>query len=173
MSNVLVERDFDPPLTVEQVETMAAASISCMDLYQVNWQRSFLAADGTHLLCHFLAPDLEAVRVLLRQTDSPPYRAWSGSLHQAPEDEMEKEINVVVERHFEEAASFDDLQALEDTAADCLNLHRVQFVRTYFSTDKKRMICLYHAPDAESVRIAQHQAGMPVTKVWACRELKP
>jgi hypothetical protein len=30
------------------------------------------------------------------------------------------------------------------------------------------MLCLYQAPDAESVRLAQHQANMPVDRVWAC-----
>jgi len=29
------------------------------------------------------------------------------------------------------------------------------------------MICMYHAPDAESVRLAQRQAGMPIDDVWA------
>jgi hypothetical protein len=43
----------------------------------------------------------------------------------------------------------------------------VRFVRTYFATDRRRMICLYVAPDAESVRLAQVQAGLPHAGVWA------
>lgn len=29
------------------------------------------------------------------------------------------------------------------------------------------MVCIYAAPDAESVRSAQRQAGMPFETVWA------
>jgi hypothetical protein len=46
-------------------------------------------------------------------------------------------------------------------------------VRTLFSTDRKRMICLYHAPDAESVRLAQRAAGMPFGEVWPFRQVLP
>jgi len=35
------------------------------------------------------------------------------------------------------------------------------------------MICLYHAPDAESVRLAQRQAGMPLERVWAFHAVLP
>ena len=50
-----------------------------------------------------------------------------------------------------------------------MELHRVTFLRTFFSLDCRRMLCLYQAPDAESVRLAQRQAGMPLERVWACR----
>jgi hypothetical protein len=78
-------------------------------------------------------------------------------------------VTVVVERSFDAPASMDELQAREDAAAWCLEQHRVQFVRSLFSADRRRMVCLYRAPDAESVRLAQAQAGMPVDRVWACR----
>jgi hypothetical protein len=35
------------------------------------------------------------------------------------------------------------------------------------------MMCLYRAPDAESVRIAQREAGMPVERVRAIRQFRP
>ena len=34
-------------------------------------------------------------------------------------------------------------------------------------------MCLYRAPDAESVRIAQREAGMPVERVWSFRQFRP
>ncbi|KPJ80351.1 MAG: hypothetical protein AMJ58_08895 [Gammaproteobacteria bacterium SG8_30] len=66
-----------------------------------------------------------------------------------------------------------DIQAIEDAGAGCLENHRVRFVRTYFSADRRRMMCLYRAPDAESVRIAQREAGMPVERVWSFRQFRP
>ena len=72
----------------------------------------------------------------------------------------------IVERSFEEPVSFEQIQALEDGAAWCLAEHRVTFVRTFLSADRRRMICVYTAPDAESVRASQRKAGLPFERVW-------
>ena len=74
---------------------------------------------------------------------------------------------VAVERTFPEPVVFNEVQAIEDAASWCLDIHNVRFVRTFFSADRRRMICLYEAPDAESVRLAQRQAGLPFDSVWA------
>jgi len=73
---------------------------------------------------------------------------------------------VIVERSFDEAVEFEDLQAQGDKVSWCLDQHRVRFLRSYLSSDKKRMICVYEAPDAESVRIANRQAEVPFDCVW-------
>jgi hypothetical protein len=73
---------------------------------------------------------------------------------------------VIVERSFREPVQFEAVQAQEDAGAWCLDLHRVHFLRTYFSADRSRMICLYEAPDAEAVRRAQKQIAMPLDAVW-------
>jgi hypothetical protein len=78
---------------------------------------------------------------------------------------------VVVERTFAEPVVFEEIQALEDRGAWCLEMHRVRFLRTYFSADRRRMICVYEAPDAESVRLAQSKAKMPFDCVWTASVL--
>jgi hypothetical protein len=92
--------------------------------------------------------------------------AWAGTVHEAG---REGQANVVVERRFDQPVTVESVQAIEDAGAWCMELHQVTFLRTFFSTDCKRMICLYRAPDAESVRLAQRQAKMPVERVWSCR----
>jgi hypothetical protein len=79
---------------------------------------------------------------------------------------------VVVERSFREPVALPDVQALEDRGAWCLEAHGVRFLRTYFSRDGRRMACLYEAPDAESVRLAQEKAGMPFERAWAARVVR-
>lgn len=74
--------------------------------------------------------------------------------------------HVLVEREFEEPVEVDDIQAIEDRGAWCLEVYKVRFIQTYFSTDRRRMLCLYEAPDAESVRLAQSKAGVPFSRVW-------
>ncbi len=79
---------------------------------------------------------------------------------------------VVVERSFAEPVAFEDIQAIEDRGAWCLEAHHVRFVRTYFSRDRRRMVCLYEAPDAESVRLAEGKAGVPFERAWAAQPLR-
>ena len=78
---------------------------------------------------------------------------------------------VMVERLFEEPVAYEALQANEDKNAWCLQLHNVRFLRSYFSTDRRRMICVYEAPDAESVRLAQRQMALPFERVWTASPL--
>ena len=73
---------------------------------------------------------------------------------------------VIVERKFENPEVFDDLQAQEERFAWCLEQHQVKFIRSYFSKDRRRMICEYEAPDAETVREVQRTASMPFERIW-------
>lgn len=79
---------------------------------------------------------------------------------------------VAVERSFAEPVAFEEVQAAEDRSAWCLEAHGVRFLRTYFSRDRRRMICLYEAPDAESVRLAQEKAGLPFDRAWTATPLR-
>lgn len=79
---------------------------------------------------------------------------------------------VIVERAFEAARDFSELQALETAAAGCLATYRVRFLRTLFALDRRRMVCFYEAPDAESVRVTQKTAGLPVEHVWTATAMR-
>lgn len=174
MTDIVVERHWDPPLTNANVYQAAEDAAGCLAIHRCQWQRSLLTADGYDLVCHFTAPDAESVRLALREAGSPTGSIWVTTLHEPDGAGGELRLaNVMVTRRFPEPADFDEIQALEVAGAGCLEAHRVRFIRTYFSADRKRMICLYQAPDAESVRIAQREAGMPVEHVRAFRQFVP
>lgn len=175
MTDVFVERHWDEALTDADLQAMFERSGGCLELHRCAWRGSELSADGKDLFCHFSAPDAESVRLALHQAGSPRGSVWAGSVHDAPGLTVADlaKANVLVSRRFDKPAVFEVIQALEDAGKGCLETHRVRFVRTYFSTDRTRMICLYRAPDAESVRIAQREAGMPVERVWAFRQFRP
>lgn len=80
---------------------------------------------------------------------------------------------VIVERQLDRPRTFAELQAAEDAALWCFNLHEVQAVVSYLSKDRMRMVCLYQAPDAESVRTANRQAGLPFEAVWSADTFQP
>jgi len=65
------------------------------------------------------------------------------------------------------------IQDIENAGIGCLESRNVRFIRTFFSADQKRMICLYAAPDAESVRQAQREAGVPFEEAWTFRAVDP
>lgn len=175
MSQILVERHWDDPLTDADIQATFESASGCLARHRCDWVGSLLSADGHELFCHFTAPDAESVRVALYEAGSPRGSVWPGTIHDAPgfTPAALAQANVLVSRRFEQPVLLADIQAIEDAGAGCLDTHRVRFVRTYFSADQKRMMCLYHAPDAESVRIAQREAGMPMERVWAFRQFRP
>lgn len=79
---------------------------------------------------------------------------------------------VIVERTFEEPMEL-DIGALVGKTAWCREMHNIRYLRGYFSSDMKRMLCVYEAPDAESVRIANRQMGMPFERVWTATHHEP
>ena len=74
---------------------------------------------------------------------------------------------IVVERTFAEPVEFAEISALGQKAGWCLEQNGVRILKSYFSRDRKRMICIYEAPDAESVRRVNRQAKMPFDSVWS------
>ena len=171
MADIIVERDLDPPATAQEVLAMAQQGTACLKLYGIDWVESYLSVNGKFLVCHFISPDTETTRTAIRQTGSDFNAVWAGTLHEgAASEEM---ASVMVTRCFDESVVLDDIQAIEDAGIACLEMRDVTFVKTLFSIDRKRMMCLYQAPDAEAVREAQREAGMPVDQVWACRVVSP
>jgi hypothetical protein len=80
---------------------------------------------------------------------------------------------VVVERTFEQPVDIEALQASEDNSHWCLEAHNVRFIQSFISPDRKRAICVYEAPDAESVRIVNTTTKIPFDKVWSASLLVP
>jgi len=80
---------------------------------------------------------------------------------------------VIVERSFEEPVAFQTVQEREEAVAWCMEVHKVRFVRSFFSTDGRRMVCLYEAPDAEAVRTANRQSGNPFDRIWTTDIFEP
>lgn len=73
----------------------------------------------------------------------------------------------IVERYFDEPIILADIEEQERQSKSCFDMRNVSFLHTYVSPDRKRTICVYEAPDAESVREAQREAGLPFERVWA------
>ena len=74
---------------------------------------------------------------------------------------------IIVERSFEQPLTEEELRAVEGRMAPCLELYDVRWIRSFWSSDRRRMICEYDAADAASVRNVQREAGAKFERMWA------
>ena len=80
---------------------------------------------------------------------------------------------IIVERSFDPPLTQDDVDAASRRVAGCLDLYRVRWIRSYFSADRRRMVCEYEAADAQSVRDVQNTAQVPFERVWPAELMEP
>jgi hypothetical protein len=74
---------------------------------------------------------------------------------------------IIVERTFEHPPTDTDLDASAERERKCKEIHSITWKRSVMSTDRRRGICEYEAPDAETVRRVQLEAGIPFDRIWA------
>jgi len=171
MARIVVERVFPDPVDIAALKIAARDPDGCLARHQALYLYGYLAPDRQRMICFFEAADAESVRIANRQTGMPFERAYTATVHEPPTvspaaGDAVGSADVLVERSFPAPVSFADVQALEDKGAWCLDEHRVTFVRTYFSSDRQRMLCRYRAPDAESVRFVNRRLSLPFDTAW-------
>jgi hypothetical protein len=75
--------------------------------------------------------------------------------------------HIIVERSFEPPLTEDELRDVDGRIANCLDLYNVRYIRSFWSADRRRMICEYEAADTASVRNLQREAGAKFDRAWA------
>jgi hypothetical protein len=173
MTDVLVERKYPEPLTDEVLQRNLENALACLDLHYVDWLHSFMSPDRRELVCHFRARDAESVRLALQQAGAQRGLVWSGTVHDAAGSTELLDGGILVCRRVAAPARFDETGAAGSDEALCLSNHRVTLLRCYVSKDRRRMIGVYRAPDAESVRRALRDDSAPFESVWPCRHMRP
>ncbi len=83
MSRILVERSFEAPLQDADLQGVMDRMGKCLDLYGVQWVRSFLSDDRCRMICEFEAPDTQAVREVQREAQAPYDKAWVAQVLEA------------------------------------------------------------------------------------------
>lgn len=116
----------------------------------------------------YVAPDAEAVRSTQKTAGQPFDAIWSAGVlwaMPAPSDDPGFE-SVVVQRDLSAPIPIDRLRELLAEVSGRFSLHRAHLQRSFASTDGRRTICLFRAPDVESVRLAHAKDGLPFTRAW-------
>ncbi|MDM0117738.1 DUF4242 domain-containing protein [Variovorax sp. J22R133] len=175
MTDVLVERRLAQPVTDSGMQGIAAILGSCLGIHRVTWCASLLSTEGSEMFCHFRAADAESVRIAMRQSGAPPGDAWACRVQDAAglRDEELAAVNAVVAHAFAEPGVFGARELHAAVDAGGFQRHHVRLLRSYLSADGMRMIGLYQAPDTESIRAAQREAGLPVQRVVPVRRYAP
>jgi hypothetical protein len=117
--------------------------IACSNLHRVHWQECFVADGGRRLICHFHAPDAEAVRVAFRGTDADADAIWPGTVHDRTELAR---ADVTIALNFLPPLPADTESALEVVETECLTLYGLKLARAVISCDRRRVICVCEAP---------------------------
>lgn len=170
---ILLERSLDPPISWDDLERMDREAAWCMEHHRVRHTTSLLSLDGRRLLCAFFAPDLEAVRNVLRQFEVVPVRLWAATAHGPPDHPVTEPLArngdelVVVPRAFDEPVDPEAIPQVGERAAHCLERQRVRLVRSWLARDRRSVLYVYAAPDADSVRTAL--AALPLGDPWSAR----
>ena len=74
---------------------------------------------------------------------------------------------IVVERNFTVPQSDEDMKAVADRERPCLGIYNVAWRRSLIAADRMRMVCEYEAPDSETVRKVQREAGAQFDRIWS------
>jgi Nickel responsive protein SCO4226-like len=165
---VLVERRFEQPVEFGDIKSLAAAGSRCFEAHDVRFLKSFFSRDGRRMLCLYEAPDAEAVRIAENQAKVPYERAWSCTNLRTdrPLNKTSDWECVVAESRFSEKITPEFVALARQQSAWCLELHRAEYIESFLGTDGLRMVCIFRAPDAEAVRRASQQGGMPYAEIW-------
>lgn len=76
MATIIVEYEFDPPLTDEAMQRATSALGPCLEVRNVKKVSTVLSADRTRGFCMFEAPDAETVREGFRMAKVPFKAVW-------------------------------------------------------------------------------------------------
>ena len=80
---------------------------------------------------------------------------------------MEAQVaHLIVEQTFEAPLSDQDHGRLGQRLDKCLEAYGARWMRSYLSTDRRRMVCEFEAADAEAVRTSYRSAGVTFDRVW-------
>ncbi len=77
--------------------------------------------------------------------------------------------SMVVEQTFENPITPEEMNAMAKRVDPCLEAHGATWVRSYISSDRKRVICEFEAADAEKVRQSYRSAGVQFERVWTAQ----
>ena len=73
---------------------------------------------------------------------------------------------LIVEQTFDPPLTDDEHNRMGQRLDACLGSYGGRWMRSYLSTDRRRMVCEFEAADAEAVRQSYRSSGVKFDRVW-------
>lgn len=169
-SDVFYLRPLDPPVTPDGALEMGREAGGCFGLHRVEWLHSFLAVDGSRMLCWYRAPDAESARIALRELGADISGVWSGRPLGGvePRDPALAKVSVLAE--LSTAGRPADPEALlERVRRDTERLASIACA--FLSKRRDRLVCLFCGGTTETIGPALARDGR--TSAWPCQVITP
>jgi hypothetical protein len=173
MSTVVVERAFPEAVALEDVQAFEERAAPCLQAHGVRLLKSYLSRDRRRMTCLFEAADAESVRLAQEKAGAPFERAWSARVIRYERARESDGDAVVLQRTFPQPRDENSLRAGVEREASCLEEWGCRAVWSYLSLDGLRCVCVFAAPDTESLRHVQRATGTPFDAAWPATVHEP
>lgn len=177
MSLVIVETLADSSLTPEEPTDTDLRVLACLAERNATWRYSLLSSDRQRMICTYDALDAESVREAYRRgggVGSASSRAWAGELVKSEGIQPQRNplMLKVIEGTYPPIGP-EEWDEVSRKTFSCYAERGIEWIQSYISLDRIRVICELNAPDAKSVWEAQHRVGVFFDRVWSAMVIDP
>jgi hypothetical protein len=79
--------------------------------------------------------------------------------------------HIIVEYKFDTPPTDEEFYAWARKLDPCLEVRSARWLKTFLALDRTRQICIFEAPDAQSVREAYQSAKVGFERAWAAEDV--
>jgi cation diffusion facilitator CzcD-associated flavoprotein CzcO len=172
MSDYLAVLPLDAPLDLDGVRRLALHA--CLALHRVDWQRCYVPADGTRMLCWYWARDAESVRLVLRQQGTAgtvrPVEAHAphdaAALRRMPD-------RVIVELAFGGPLDAPASNFARESVIEAMSRAGRLVVQLFATREASSIVFVVDGSDPETVSACVPAVGQQETTTWTAVEFDP
>ena len=175
MTFVVVETQSETPLYPEVPNEATFRTEECLAKHNCTWRYTLLSSSRHRMICIFEAPDTESVRKSFRRGGTAFSHMWSGELIM-PEESLSGHnapVLKVFEHTYPQGFTWEQWDDVNRRVLPCHAERGVEWVQSYISRDRTRIICELTAPDAEIIRETYRRLDIPYDRGWSAMVLKP
>ncbi|HEY9629807.1 MAG TPA: nickel-binding protein [Coleofasciculaceae cyanobacterium] len=183
MPLIIVETTAEQPLTGELLNDAYQRALPCFAARNATWRYSLLSVDGHRMICTFEAPDAESLRESYRRAESLSRQVWVGELpHRSiwavglvrgeAQPQRSLAVRYVMEGTYPPLSETDWNEISRkflDYCAEC----DIEWLQSYLSSDRTKVIYELKAPDITPIQEAQHKLEISFDRVWSAQVLSP
>jgi len=168
--DVFVQRSLGAMETYDRERPDSPRLEPCLDLHGIVRERSYLARDGSRILCHFRAPDAESLRMALRGAGVNYDALWTGVVRDIP---GAADFVLVLERAFDFPVSQEHERRCRTRTTRRLLELGVEPARVLLSRCRKHLRWLCRAATPDAARAAEIELAGHGLKGWCCEPVSP